>query len=632
MLKRYLFVIIILIFIPHFSSASQETRSLSLLSVNNVLKNWDGTVASEATNITDIEGGYSINWLGMVYNISILNGYDTFAYPNGTFVSANIFPHLNRWTTQGTDRWVDIIPSSKYIYRDENNIHLNMTMYEGGFFNITYTVLDNKIKYTWDFYSGTNYNYSIDFQIHGSASTDVSSLTKKYTPGWFNNFTLYDWSDVQSPYLQNVSNTIDTNNKIMYQRIILGQMPTGTRIIIDPSIQLTEDTSDIWADIYVTQAVPDGEYGDATEMKLYECNAGCNERIYLRANISKIPVGATINTGTLWIYEYSTGTTTTASVYHDTKNNYTENTLNWNNQPCPAFCNSTAESTNSSLGTIGWKAFTVTEMLKNASTSGYDNLSMFIKTAETQVKSLPSPAFRTKEYYYNSTTWYIDVNYSIADTTPPASITNLQNTTTYYSINWTWTNPSDSDFNYTMIYINGSFITNTSNVYYLNASLSTSTQYTISTHTVDTSGNINSTWVNQTTWTTDVYYVPPAPISLTNTTGTTWINHSWQTGSGNVTNSYNVSINGKWYNGTTNTYYFNTVGFYNYSSIIVYAFNSSGYASLSSSEVNQTVMTPDLQAPILTNVSGNYFINWSWDINTPDVDEYEIWVYDNTVS
>ncbi len=1292
-------VLLIAIIILLIGQVSAETIKIG----QNDYTNWDGTPATEISNITEIAGGYSVNWLGMIYNISILNGYDTFAYPNGTFVSANIFPHLNRWTTQGTDRWVEIIPSSRMIYREDNKIYQNMTMYEGGFVNITYTVLPEKIKYTWDFYSGTKYNYSIDFQIHGSASTDINIDTKKYTPGWFNNFTLYDWSDIQSPYLQNISNTIDTNNKIMYQRIVLGQMPIGSRVIIDPSIQLnktnndilddnyvslyypttvfqletelqlwnqataytraylrintsripvgstinsaklwiyiyapgqtstasiyhdtnnswgnttlnwnnqpcptwcnqtaessnttlnsegwklfnitnmfrnvtasgynnlsmflktmetgpetvsmfrskdyafvtwyvdvnytvsssnsippaptnltnttgnfwvnytwlpgsgnvtnsynvshngtwintttatflnssvgahnwsnisvyafnssgtgtlnqtpvsmntqvsnnapaislidptpannsinttgsvqintsvsdadgdnmtallnwnnslvgwwrmneaaggtlvqdfsgygnngtwngnttgnitsgrfgnalrfdgiddyvnagdvtalnnasaftiegwinqtdvssitriwgktnsenydmglttyssglyfelgngvnsnanwpeygttisnntwnhvvlifdgsgsgnisrmkmyvngiqrtltfqggaipasmpdltgknftigwynapsfptvfdgsidelriwnrvlstdeinasynagsyrlnqtfsglangnynytayiqdaygsivsteiryltvdintvpiitnvvngsvgdtwgivnftvdqnnsntsvhygtdqsissitsnqtsglnrsvnltgldngtkyyysvfayngsnvskwsnssiqnfttntqlpnngvstliqlTEDTNDIWDDSYVSQWQPTLINGNLNWMNLYDLTtSNYFDRIYLRANTSKIPAGATINSALLYIYEYNSGTTTIASVYHVFADNQTEETLNWNNQPCPIYCNSTSESTNSSLGTIGWREFIITNMFKNVTALGYDNISINIRTPETGTKTPIS--FRTKEYTYNTTTWYIEVNYSISNDIPPASITNLQNITTANSINWTWTNPTDMDFNYTMVHINGIWITNVGTPYYSNNSLQPTTEYTISTHTVDTAGNVNQTWVNQTTATLQISYPPGTPAGLTYTNGTTWINHTWSAGSGNVTNSYNVSVNGTWTNGTTNTYFLNVVGFGDYSWIKVYAYNNSGYTSLSYSEVNETVQTPDLVSPTLTNITGNYFINWSWNTNI-DADEYEVYIYEN---
>ena len=83
------------------------------------------------------------------------------------------------------------------------------------------------------------------------------------------------------------------------------------------------------------------------------------------------------------------------------------------------------------------------------------------------------------------------------DTTPPASITNLHNTSyalTY--ITWSWTNPADADFNYTMVYLNGTCVTNTSYPFYNATGLNPDTAYEIGTRTVDRAGNVNLSWVN----------------------------------------------------------------------------------------------------------------------------------------
>ena len=92
------------------------------------------------------------------------------------------------------------------------------------------------------------------------------------------------------------------------------------------------------------------------------------------------------------------------------------------------------------------------------------------------------------------------------DTTPPASITNLSylNGTTW--INWTWTNPPDPDFDYTMVYLNGTWKTNTSNPFYMATGLTPDTLYEIGTRTVDEVGNVNGTWVNGTAKTLSVIY------------------------------------------------------------------------------------------------------------------------------
>ena len=86
------------------------------------------------------------------------------------------------------------------------------------------------------------------------------------------------------------------------------------------------------------------------------------------------------------------------------------------------------------------------------------------------------------------------------DTTPPATIKNLNYTSGATWINWTWTNPIDFDFDKVMIYIDGFFKQNISSPinYYNATNLSKGTQYTINTRTIDISSNINQTWVNHT--------------------------------------------------------------------------------------------------------------------------------------
>jgi|GEM_PF-2026074 len=99
------------------------------------------------------------------------------------------------------------------------------------------------------------------------------------------------------------------------------------------------------------------------------------------------------------------------------------------------------------------------------------------------------------------------------DVTPPLSVSNLQNTTGNFWINWSWSNP-ESDFNHTMVFIDGVFQLNTSLSYY-NATFLPHGNHTISTRTVDSAGNINTTWVNQTT---EIPNNPPVLTNLSNLT------------------------------------------------------------------------------------------------------------------
>jgi hypothetical protein len=87
------------------------------------------------------------------------------------------------------------------------------------------------------------------------------------------------------------------------------------------------------------------------------------------------------------------------------------------------------------------------------------------------------------------------------DITAPATVTSLTNRSAGSSwIYWNWTNPADSDFNHTEVYLNGTFMANASKPanYYNATGLSDNRAYQIQTRTADHTGNINTTWVNST--------------------------------------------------------------------------------------------------------------------------------------
>jgi PKD repeat protein len=96
--------------------------------------------------------------------------------------------------------------------------------------------------------------------------------------------------------------------------------------------------------------------------------------------------------------------------------------------------------------------------------------------------------------------WIDDISALSSDATPPASITNLaNNTATCTEINWTWTKPSDADFNYTYVLKDNVWnanVTNTTN-FVKWTGLTGGQTYTFSSKTVDTTGYMNTTWVNQ---------------------------------------------------------------------------------------------------------------------------------------
>jgi hypothetical protein len=89
------------------------------------------------------------------------------------------------------------------------------------------------------------------------------------------------------------------------------------------------------------------------------------------------------------------------------------------------------------------------------------------------------------------------------DTTPPGPVTSLINQSAGDSwIYWTWTNPSDSDFNSAIIYLDGTNVVNTSNTFYNSTGLTNETEYTVTIHTKDNTENVNTADVIRTGKTT----------------------------------------------------------------------------------------------------------------------------------
>ena len=95
-------------------------------------------------------------------------------------------------------------------------------------------------------------------------------------------------------------------------------------------------------------------------------------------------------------------------------------------------------------------------------------------------------------------------------------------------------------------------------------------------------------------------YMPPAPANLGYNTSNFWVNYTWEAGTGNVTDGYNVNHNGSWTNGTI-IFLNNSVGAHGWSNISVYAYNNSGGGTLNSTPATletQVANNEPVQAPI----------------------------------
>ncbi len=116
-------------------------------------------------------------------------------------------------------------------------------------------------------------------------------------------------------------------------------------------------------------------------------------------------------------------------------------------------------------------------------------------------------------------------------------------------------------------------------------------------------------------------YIPPSPTGLSSTRGNFWINHTWQPGSGNVTDSYNVSVNGTWTNGTALTYSNGTVLPHGWSNITIFAYNNSGFASSPVSDNTQAANNIPVLDPIENKtVPAGQFLNFTVHATDADSD------------
>ena len=83
-----------------------------------------------------------------------------------------------------------------------------------------------------------------------------------------------------------------------------------------------------------------------------------------------------------------------------------------------------------------------------------------------------------------------------------------------------------------------------------------------------------------------IYYTPGNPANLGNTTGDYWVNFTWDAGGENETDSYNISWNGSWFNGSVDNFMQRSVGECGWANISIYAFNSTNEGTLSVLDVS----------------------------------------------
>ena len=227
------------------------------------------------------------------------------------------------------------------------------------------------------------------------------------------------------------------------------------------------------------------------------------------------------------------------------------------------------------------------------------------------------------------------------DTTAPRRITGLTNNTFLTtSINWIWNDPTDVDFSKVMVYLDGTFKTNvTKGVQLYSATgLNPDTQYTIGTRTVDSTGNVNASWVNHTARTAPLpdTSAPRSVTGLTNNTYlTTSISWTWMDPMDADFDRVMVYLDGTWkQNVTKGVQLYSATGLTADTQYSIGTRTVDTTGNVNASWVNHTARTaplPDTTAPrSITGLANTTYvmtsINWIWTDPT-DADFSKVMVY-----
>lgn len=106
--------------------------------------------------------------------------------------------------------------------------------------------------------------------------------------------------------------------------------------------------------------------------------------------------------------------------------------------------------------------------------------------------------------------------------------------------------------------------------------------------------------------TTTQGYIPPIPTGLTSIEGNFWVRWGWSAGTGNITDSYNVSYNGLWTNGTTAIFKNQTLTAHAWGNITVCSYNNTGITGTCASGQEQINNNPIA----IGNIADSYSINY----------------------
>jgi hypothetical protein len=218
--------------------------------------------------------------------------------------------------------------------------------------------------------------------------------------------------------------------------------PDGTtsmtvRIYASPSNPDAPE-SNFWLsqDTYIASNNPDGNYGSANNLAIGYNSGGLGAmRMLLQFNLSGIPSNATVNSATVYMYQYAaSGISSMGFQAQYAVSSWNEYNATWNNAN---FLGGAPLPVGYFPNTLGWLAINSTNLFRTWINGQEPNNGLIITGNE-------DPAADSSRYFYSSTTGmrpYVDINYTTGcsyTTAPTSSVNGLPATSpNAFTVSWT---------------------------------------------------------------------------------------------------------------------------------------------------------------------------------------------------
>lgn len=111
-------------------------------------------------------------------------------------------------------------------------------------------------------------------------------------------------------------------------------------------------------DALVDNKEPDTNFGDTDYLQIFTAYMSQRHlRSYIKFPLSEIPELDFVESATLYLYHYHGGWTRPIDIYHVADDNWTQNTITWNNRPLPSPTTAELIASEQIESTEGWKSW-----------------------------------------------------------------------------------------------------------------------------------------------------------------------------------------------------------------------------------------------------------------------------------